>query len=83
MALLAGNYGFSSRRPAPTGAATLWQFALFVPLLVLASLAVQRYVEVPARAWLGGLKKKRALQQPAGTIERPVLQPNAIQLQGD
>jgi peptidoglycan/LPS O-acetylase OafA/YrhL len=69
--------------PAQTGVATLWQFGLFVPLLVLASLAVHGYVEVPTRAWLSGLKKKRALQQTAGTIERPVLQPNAIQLQGD
>jgi peptidoglycan/LPS O-acetylase OafA/YrhL len=69
--------------PAQTGVATLWQFLLFVPLLVLASMAVQRYVEVPARAWLGGLKKKGALQQTVGTIERPVLQPTPIQLQGD
>jgi peptidoglycan/LPS O-acetylase OafA/YrhL len=69
--------------PAQTGVATLWQFVLFVPLLVLASMAVQRYVEVPARAWLGGLKQKSALQQTVGTIERPVLQPTPIQLQGD
>jgi peptidoglycan/LPS O-acetylase OafA/YrhL len=69
--------------PAQTGVAALWQFLLFVPLLVLASMAVQRYLEVPARAWLGGLKKKGALQQTVGTIERPVLQPTPIQLQGD
>jgi len=66
-----------------TGLATLWQFVLFVPLLVLASMAVQRYVEIPARAWLGNVKKKGALQQTVGTIERPVLQTNPIQLQGD
>jgi peptidoglycan/LPS O-acetylase OafA/YrhL len=69
--------------PAQTGVATLWQFVLFVPLLVLASMAVQQYVEVPTRAWLVSLKQKGALQQTIGTIEHPVLQPNAIQLQGD
>jgi peptidoglycan/LPS O-acetylase OafA/YrhL len=69
--------------PAQAGVATLWQFGLFVPVLVLASMYAQRYVEVPARAWLNGLKQKSAIQQTAGTIEPPVLQTNPIQLPGD
>jgi hypothetical protein len=46
-------------------------------------MAVQQYVEVPARAWLVSLNKKGALQQTVGTIERPVLQTNPSHSPGD
>jgi peptidoglycan/LPS O-acetylase OafA/YrhL len=52
----------------------LWQFAAFVPLLVLTSLAVQRHIETPVRSWLGDWKKRRR------AIEPRVPQSNAIEM---
>ncbi|MGD0965067.1 MAG: acyltransferase [Candidatus Acidiferrales bacterium] len=51
----------TSLRAGPTEAnvVALWQFAAFVPLLVLTSLALQRWVETPARAWLQNWKNRK------------------------
>lgn len=38
--------------PVQTPLVAPWQFFLFVPFLVMVSLAVQRFVETPVRAWL-------------------------------
>jgi peptidoglycan/LPS O-acetylase OafA/YrhL len=38
-----------------------WQFALFIPFLIVLSLLVQDVFETPARIWLGTLKEKRTL----------------------
>jgi peptidoglycan/LPS O-acetylase OafA/YrhL len=48
-----------------------WQFFLFVPFLVMVSLAVQRFVEIPVRGWLAtwrfarypGLRSVRPLER--------------------
>jgi peptidoglycan/LPS O-acetylase OafA/YrhL len=71
--------------PVQTNIVPLWRFVGFVPFLVLISLAVQRFVEVPTRAWLKDWKKRSFEtqgQQPAKTVEPQTLQPNPIELLG-
>jgi peptidoglycan/LPS O-acetylase OafA/YrhL len=46
------------RVPLQTSIVPLWQFAAFVPILVLASIGVQRFIEAPLRAWIGDWKKR-------------------------
>ena len=60
--------------PGQANTVALWQFAAFVPLLVLASLAVQRHIEIPVRTWLGDWKKRRR------AIESRVPQSNAMEM---
>ena len=57
----------------------LWQFAAFVPLLVLASLAVQRYIEASARAWLGANQRisRRGTEE---TFQQQAPRANAVEL---
>jgi peptidoglycan/LPS O-acetylase OafA/YrhL len=38
--------------PMETPAVNQWQFLLFLPVLIFVSLAVERFIEVPARGWL-------------------------------
>jgi peptidoglycan/LPS O-acetylase OafA/YrhL len=38
--------------PMETTVIARWQFLVFVPFLILVSLAVQRFIETPVRAWL-------------------------------
>ena len=38
--------------PMDTAVVATWQFVVFVPLLVIVSLAVQRFIETPVRGWL-------------------------------
>jgi peptidoglycan/LPS O-acetylase OafA/YrhL len=50
--------------PEQTSIVALWQFVEFVPVLVIASLMVHRYVEIPVRGWLAGWKNQ-TLRAPA------------------
>lgn len=38
--------------PFETEKVTSWQFVLFLPVLILASFAVRRFIEIPTRQWL-------------------------------
>jgi peptidoglycan/LPS O-acetylase OafA/YrhL len=38
--------------PPQTSGLTAWQFCAFVPFLIVASLAVQNFVEIPLRGWI-------------------------------
>jgi peptidoglycan/LPS O-acetylase OafA/YrhL len=73
---------YARRMPVQTNSVALWQFAAFVPFLVLVSLAVQRFVETPARSWLGDWKKRTRVQLPGETVERQASQPKPIELLG-
>jgi peptidoglycan/LPS O-acetylase OafA/YrhL len=42
-----------------------WQFWLFVPVLVVSSLAVDRFVETPVRRWLAGARESQPSALPA------------------
>lgn len=55
---------FLRHAPLQTNVVSLWQFAGFVVFLVLASMGVQRFVEVPARAALGDWRA-RNFKRPA------------------
>ena len=47
------------RVPARTQIVELWQFLLFLPLLVVFSIGIERIIEIPARRFLLGLRKKQ------------------------
>jgi len=66
--------------PVQANPVALWQFAAFVPLLLLTSLAVQRHIETPLRSWLGDWQKRSAVQHSAEAIEPRVPPPSAIEL---
>lgn len=65
--------------PVQTNPVAWWQFAAFVPLLILISLGVVRYIETPARGWLGAWRKRRVLQ-PSREATEPLVQPREIAL---
>jgi peptidoglycan/LPS O-acetylase OafA/YrhL len=48
------------RVPIQTPEAAKWQFLVFVPFLILASLAIQRFIEDPVRSWLKEQQIRRA-----------------------
>jgi peptidoglycan/LPS O-acetylase OafA/YrhL len=68
---------FTNRiRPATThaGIVAAWQVFAFLPALILVSLATQRFLEIPLRAWLrkrGGAFFRRRADQQAITMEFP------------
>jgi peptidoglycan/LPS O-acetylase OafA/YrhL len=66
--------------PVQPNPVALWQFAAFVPLSLLTSLAVQRHIETPLRSWLGDWQKRSAVQHSAEAIEPRVPPPSAIEL---
>lgn len=47
------------RVPARTQIVEPWQFLVFLPLLILLSLAIERFIEIPARTFLLGLHKRK------------------------
>jgi peptidoglycan/LPS O-acetylase OafA/YrhL len=72
------------RMPPETNIVPLWQFVGFLPFLVLTSLAVQRFIELPVRAWLKDCKKsfESRSQQPAKTFRPQTPPPNPIESLG-
>jgi len=46
--------------PARTQIVELWQFLVFLPLLVIFSMAIERIVEIPARRFLLGMRKRKS-----------------------
>jgi len=72
----------SLRGVQPASVVVLWQFAAFVPLLILISLGVQRYGETPLRAWLGDWKTRHVRQHSAETVKQQLRPSNAIELLG-
>ena len=53
-----------------------WQFWLFVPVLLMISLAVERFVETPLRRWLAGVRQR---PQTSGLPSTPAVMPAATQ----
>jgi peptidoglycan/LPS O-acetylase OafA/YrhL len=43
--------------PAHTSSVAVWQFVLFVPVLIFISIVTERFIEIPARRWLSGIPK--------------------------
>ena len=72
----------NSLRGAPVQANPVawWQFAAFVPLLILISVGVVRYIETPVRGWLGAWRKRKVLQPSREMIEPLVPQASEIAL---
>jgi peptidoglycan/LPS O-acetylase OafA/YrhL len=56
------------RAPLPANAVPPWEVIAFVPFLILVSLAVQRFVEVPVRSMLSGWRKMAIFGPAAGTF---------------
>jgi peptidoglycan/LPS O-acetylase OafA/YrhL len=56
--------------PARTQIVELWQFLVFLPLLVIFSMAIEKIVEIPARRFLLGMRKKKT-PRAAGTAVAP------------
>jgi peptidoglycan/LPS O-acetylase OafA/YrhL len=50
--------GLLTRSRSPPVLFPAWEFWLFVPVLVLVSLTVERFVETPIRHWLSGIRRK-------------------------
>jgi peptidoglycan/LPS O-acetylase OafA/YrhL len=61
-------------------AVALWQFLVFVPLLIVASVVVQRMVEAPLRARLVAWKTKAEVRESQKTIETALPTSSAIRL---
>jgi peptidoglycan/LPS O-acetylase OafA/YrhL len=62
--------------PLETEKVASWQFVLFLPVLILASLAVQRFVEIPVRQFLRTPRlsaQRKTRPQPEILMEKPEL----------
>ena len=67
--------------PIETAVVAKWQFLVFVPVLVLVSLAVQRFIEVPVRGWLVSRGTARdSARRSAGLVKPEVSGPDAIKV---
>jgi peptidoglycan/LPS O-acetylase OafA/YrhL len=60
---------FLTHTPTPPSLTPRWQFWLFVPALVLTSLAMERFVETPVRRWFTGVRKP----QPSVLLVAPAM----------
>jgi peptidoglycan/LPS O-acetylase OafA/YrhL len=60
---------FIRQLPPQTNTVAAWQFVVFVPVLIFISLAIERFVEIPARRWLSRI--------PRASMPQPTLQAKA------